>query len=123
MAIKIENISNERSRLVRNTEQGVANTAFSLSTGPGGAPFRLDKVTVGYSANVTVDVTVTLDSGAGVAWDALQRTISLVVAQTGIWIPDEELLFSGDDAIVVRAPAGGMGITAAITIYIEEKGG
>ena len=123
MAVKIEHISGDRSRMVRNTELSAANTSLTLSTGPGGAPFRLDKVAVKYSANTTVDITVTLDSGAGAAWDTLLRTISLVVAQNGIWIPDEELLFSGDDALIVVAPAGGGGVTAAISIYIEERGG
>jgi len=117
---KTDLVSGTDRRLQRYTDS-VVNAALTVTT-RGGAAFRLDKVAVRYSANVTVDITVTLDSGAGAAWDTLLRTISLAVAQNGVWIPDEEILFSGDDAIVVVAPSGGAGVTGAVAIYLVEAG-
>jgi len=121
IVIRSDEISGTQSRLRRYSDSAV-NALLTVNTQQGGAAFRLDKVTVHYSAPVTLDVTVTLDSGAGAAWDALLLTIALAVAQNGVWIPDEELIFSGDDALIVVAPDGGAGVTGAVAIYLEEVG-
>ena len=78
-------------------------------------------VTVEYSANVTVNVTVTLNSGAGAAWDTLLQTIALNAAKSGTWTPDEETIIDTDDVIDVLAPAGGGVITSAVAIYTEIR--
>jgi len=116
-----DRVSRVDTRLVRYTDRAVG-AILTMACPQGGAAFRLDKVTVHYSAPVTLNVTVTLDSGAGAAWDCLQRTIALNVNQDGVWIPDEELLFSLDDAIIVVAPSGGGGVTGAVSVYLEEMG-
>jgi len=116
-----DRVSRVDTRLVRYTDRAVA-AILTMACPHGGAGFRLDKVTVHYSAAVTLNVTVSLDSGEGAAWDCTLRTIALNVNQDGVWIPEEELLFSADDAITVVAPSGGAGVTGAVSVYLEEMG-
>lgn len=112
----------------RHSGQSAANSPLTLTTLTNSdSPRRLDKVTVRYTnggadAPVSVDVTVTLDSGAGAVFDSRHQTISLSANAHGVFIPDEESWISGDDAIVVVAPAGGAGIISAVSVYLEEAG-
>ena len=104
--------------LESHSDASAGNTALTLST-LSGQLRRLLFVTVKYSAAPTqTGVTVTLNSGAGAAYDTLLATGS-ANAQNTVYIPDEEILLMGDDVIDVLAPAGGVGITAAIAIYTE----
>lgn len=104
----------------RATGQAAANAAQTVST-PAGGPRRVLSVTVKYSGNVTANVTCTLNSGAGAAWDTLLKTIVLTAQQAGVWEPDEEIILMGDDVLDVVAPAGGAGITSAVAIYTEAQ--
>ena len=104
--------------LHRTSDESLANAAVTVTPATG-ALRRILFVTVKYSASVTVNVTVTLNSGAGANWDTLLATIALSAATDGVWIPDEELIISDDDVIDVLAPAGGVGITAAVAVYSE----
>ena len=100
----------------RYTEQSGANAAKTTST-PTGQTRTILWATVKYSAPVTQKVTITLNSGAGEAWDTLLGTIVLTDARSGFWIPDHPLTIIDDDAIDLVAPAGGAGITSAAAIY------
>ena len=102
----------------RHTEQSGANAAKTTST-PTGKTRKILWATVKYSADVTQNVTVTLNSGTGTAWDTLLGTIVLTSAQAGFWIPETPLTIIDDDVIDVVAPAGGAGITSAVAIYSE----
>ncbi len=102
----------------RHTEQSGANAAKTTST-PTGMTRQVLWVTVKYSADVTQNVTVILNSGAGDAWDTLLGTIVLTDARSGFWIPDAALPIADDDVIDVLAPAGGAGVTSAAAIYSE----
>ncbi len=104
--------------LERHSDASAADTALTLST-PSGQPRRVLYATVKYSAPVTVNVTCTLNSGVGPAYDTLLPTMELIAAANGLWIPDAELVLYGDEMIDVLAPAGGAGITSALAIYTE----
>lgn len=126
-ALNVERLSLNENRLQRHTDQSAANTQLTLTAPKDGAPRRVDKVTVRYTdagvdAPVSVDVTVTLDSGVGGVFDSLLQTISLAANAHGVFIPDEDMWVSGDDVIVVVAPAGGAGVISAVAIYLEEAG-
>lgn len=100
----------------RHTEQSGANAAKTTST-PTGQTRKILWATVKYSADVTQNVTVTLNSGAGPAWDTLLGTIVLTSARAGFWIPENPLTIIDDDVIDLVAPAGGAAITSAAAIY------
>jgi hypothetical protein len=103
---------------LRGAEAGTANTQL-VSTHTG-ERCELVMVTCKYSAAPTqAGVTVSLDSGAGAAYDAVLSTGS-ANAQTTVYTPTVPIPILSDDAIVVTAPAGGGGITAAITIYTNS---
>lgn len=100
----------------RISQESAANTAQTVSTETGNTR-RLQMVTVRYSSSVTQNVTITLNAGAGASWDTLLQTIALVAATDGMWTPDEDIFILQDDVIDVLAPAGGGGITSAVSIY------
>ncbi len=100
----------------RISAESAANTAQTVSTTTG--PIRrLLMVTVKYSSAVTQNVTITLNAGAGASWDTLLQTIALAAATDGTWTPNDDIYILKDDVIDVLAPAGGGGITSAVSIY------
>ncbi len=103
----------------RETGQSTADASQTVSTPSAGPPRRIKSVKVKYSAIVTEGVTITLNSGAGSAWDTLLRTIVLTSGTDGVWYPEGDEDIGEDDVIDVFAPAGGVGITSAIAIYTE----
>lgn len=112
-------------RLVRFTEQGSANADLTSAMSAPGANWKLILASVVYSDTPTqAGAVVTLDSGAGSAFDTPLRTGS-ANAQTTVYPDHSEgagthgLVFGHDDGLAVTAPAGGAGITAAVSIYIE----
>ena len=104
--------------LARDTGESDPDTDVTVSTSTGHCR-RLLFVTVKYSAPVTQNATVTLNSGMGAAWDTVWATIALVAAKDGVYTPDGKMTIADDDVIDVVAPAGGPGITSAIAIETE----
>ena len=103
----------------RYTETGAANTSLTATATPG-SPFRFVSAHVAYSAAPTqTGVLSVLDSGAGATFDARLNTGTANQQYTN-HLPTPLLLCGDDDAILVVAPAGGVGVTAAISIYIEK---
>ena len=101
-------------------ESGVsgANAILTVSS-PTGKRRRYLHATVRYSAAPTHSgVTFEIDSGLGVAYDALLNTGS-ANAETDAHFPDGKLELADDDVIKVTAPAGGGVITSTITITTE----
>lgn len=102
-----------------------SDTAQTCSTDPSvndrafAQPRELKQVTVHYDSAVTQDVTVTLNSGAGPAYDTVSATISLSNAQDGVFLPEKPVELMGDDVIDVAAPAGGANVKSGITIVTE----
>ena len=103
------------------------NLAHPLTIPMGGARMRLLSVGVTFktvtisggapayaAASVTKTCTVTLDSEGGSAYDALLNTISLSSASAGQWAPEGVQIFSGNDALVFSAEAGGTNIVSTI---------
>ncbi len=100
----------------RVSNESAANTAQTVSTTTGKTR-RLQMVSVKYSSSVTQNVTITLNAGAGASWDTLLNTIALVAATDGTWTPDRDIYILQDDVLDVLAPAGGGGVTSAVSIY------
>lgn len=108
----------------RVSRQGLANTALTVSTPePVSAERRtvLRAVYVSYSANVNQSATVTLNSGAGAAFDVRLATIDLVAQRWGVYIPDVPIPLAVGDTVDVAAPAGGAGITATAQILLDHE--
>lgn len=101
----------------RHSDQSTSGANLTAST-PSGEARRILFITVKYSAAATVNATVTLNSGAGPAWDTLLFKIVLAGVKDGLFIPKGPLIISGDDVIDVLAPLLA-GQTSAIAIYSE----
>lgn len=102
---------------VRHSDQSASGANLTVST-PSGNARRILFVTVKYSAAATVNVTITLNSGAGAAWDTLLPTIVLTADTDGTFIPNGPLIISDDDVIDVFAPLLAAQ-TSAVAIYSE----
>ncbi len=87
----------------RHSDQSASGANLTVST-PSGNARRILFVTVKYSAAATVNVTITLNSGAGPAWDTILATIVLAADTDGSFIPNGPLIISDDDIIDVFAP-------------------
>lgn len=101
---------------------GAANSADTLTTTAVGAhkSQRLAYVTCAYSNTPTqAGVTVTLDSGLGAGFDTLFTTGSANARYT-VYLPDGDIYLKPGDALAIAAPAGGSGLTASITVVVEE---
>jgi hypothetical protein len=97
-----------------------ANTAQTVSTAVGEVR-RVVLVAIFYSAPPThAGITITLNSGAGAAYDTPLNTPA-ANAQSLIWVPTTEFVILPDDAIDVVAPAGGGVITSSVIIVTERK--
>ena len=94
-----------------------ANTLQTVSTAT--EPCKILFVTCKWSAAVTKDVTITLNAGAGGAYDTLLQTIVFTNETDGVWFPDSDVIIMNDDQLDVVAPAGGGGITSAVQIYTQ----
>ena len=120
-------ITKHGGRLYRYTDQSGANAALNEAIAAPGANWRLVSVSAVYSAAPTqAGVAITTVAGAGAAWNT-QLFKGAANAQYTNY-PDQASgehadaggpLYGGDDAINVNAPAGGAGITVAVSIYIE----
>lgn len=92
------------------------NTTFGTAS-PTGKRRKLLMACVAYSAVPThAGVTVTLDSGAGADFDT-ELFVGLANLQYDVYIPNNDVVIETDDSISVTAPAGGAGVTSAISIY------
>lgn len=103
-------------KIHRHVETGSANTQLVVTV-PGGSGRRLLQVLTKYSAAPTqAGVTTEIDSGAGAAYDSTLNT-GAANAQNTAYVPQEKPMVGNDDAIRVTAPAGGIGITASVSVY------
>lgn len=124
--VKALGATKDGGRLYRYTQQSAANALLDADIQPG-SNFRVVSAAVAYSAVPTqAGVAVTLKSGAGAAYNTQLRKGSANAQFTTY--PDESSgeqatgagpLFGADDKLNVNAPAGGVGITAAASVYIE----
>lgn len=107
----------------RTRHVGAANTALTVSSPPVTRDKRtwLSAIYVTYSANATVSVTVTLNSGVASDYDVRLATLTLVANRYGVFLPEREEPLAVGDVIDVVAPAGGAGITAAVEIKLEHE--
>jgi hypothetical protein len=102
--------------------QSTANAQGTVTTATG-LKRRILYVTAKYSANVTVNVTVTLISALGSAWNTLLATLAFSANANGLWVPPHDrFIIAPGDQLQVVTPAGGGGVTSAIAIYDEILG-
>ena len=102
---------------------GTANQTDTLTSTAvgGGYAEKLLWVSVKYSASTTqAGVTIGIDSGLGSAYDTTITTGSANIQNTFFFPDHGEVWLGKGDAIVVTAPQGGVGITAAIVICTER---
>jgi hypothetical protein len=76
-------------------------------------------VTVTYSSSTTQNITVTLNSGAGAAYNVVFNTIAISSGTQGVYIPSTPIPFNADDTITVAAPALASQ-TSSIAIYLDR---
>ena len=100
--------------------ESAADTAQTVSS-PARGRRDLKVVTVAYSASVSVDVLVTLNAGAGDAYDTILGRIELSSERYGVYLPEAPIPMADGDAIDVLAPAGGGGITSTVEIRMETS--
>lgn len=102
---------------------GIANIAFTHSTDEvlDGDVKTLIAVYIAYSANVTQNVTVTINSALGSAWDILLNTMALSTNRYGVYIPDKDVPLYPGDTIDVLMPAGGSSITGTVQVMFANK--
>ena len=84
---------------------------------------ELIMVTVAYSAAILANqsITVTLNAGAGAAYDTRLATVDLVIGQRwAVYIPDVPIPLMADDVVDVLCPTGGAAITSQCQIYERE---
>lgn len=101
----------------RHSDQSGSGANLTVST-PTGHLRRILFVTVKYTAAATVNVTITLNSGAGADRDTLLQTIALSTDTDGLFIPAAPLIISDDDVIDVFAPLL-IAQTSSVAIYSE----
>lgn len=120
MAVSAKAVGHVSGRqLTRYVETGAANTEL-VATISANTARRLVAVLVAYSNTPTqAGVTTVLDSGAGAGYDNTLDTGSANARYT-VYVPTVPIYFGDDDALVVTAPAGGVGITASIAVYTAE---
>jgi len=107
-------------RLYLWTETGADDTQLDAAFVADGNPYRIVAVSVGYSAAPTqAGVTTKLDSGAGSEFDTILNTGS-ANAQYTTYTPAGDFVLGAGDGLVVSAPAGGSGIAASVSIYLED---
>ena len=104
--------------LVSSSVAPAANTALThrMLVVPTWA--QLVAVFVRYSANVTVNVDITLDSHLGTDFDLRLVRIPLVDDQHAWWQPEKDLRLAPGDQIQVDAPAAA-GATARAYVYLD----
>jgi hypothetical protein len=109
----------------RWSQASAGDTQQTCSTNPAAdpraavQPRHLLAVYVTYSDVVTLDVTVTLDSGLGSAYDCLFASLPFAAGKAGVYLPSSPLPLMSDDIVAVVAPAGGVGVTSQIIIVSE----
>ncbi len=117
-ATKRSSISKTGMGLDSHSEKSKVDTALIVST-PTGQARKILYATIKYSANVTQNVTVIRNSQRGVDYDTVRETLILTAERDGFFAPSEELKLLDGDALDIRAPAGGAGITSTIEIVSE----
>jgi len=108
--------------VVRYYGTGTANQADTLTSTAvaSGKRQKISYITCAYSAAATqAGVAISVDSQLGADYDATLTT-GTANARYTVYLPNADLWLDEGDAVLVSAPAGGAGVTAAIVIAVEE---
>lgn len=98
-----------------------ANAVLNVSAPATSKAVYLKAVFVKYSATVTQNVTVTLNSALGASFDITLNTIAISAGTQGTYLPAVPIPVAAGDTIDVSAPAGGGGVTSTIAIYADAQ--
>lgn len=101
-----------------------ANAAQTVSS-PARSRRVLKMVTVAYSAVIAagLNVTVTLNAGAGAGYDTRLATIDMLAGDRwALFVPDIPIPLADGDSVDVVCPAGGAAVTSGCQIYTEPDG-
>ncbi len=106
-----------------NGPVGIANTATTISSRSVRSYERrtLSAVYVAYSANASVNVTVTINSGLGSDFDVVVSTLVLSTSRYGVYLPERPMPLAVGDTIDVLLPAGGASVTATAQLLFEVE--
>ena len=102
--------------LVIDSDESAADTELTLSSSET-KPSRLVQVNVVYSASVTKNVTITLNSALGAAYDILLTTLALSGEAFKVYIPAFPIELGAGDVFDVVAEAGGGANTCTLAIH------
>lgn len=115
LALKTTHDKGFTNRLDRHSDASAANTLLTVSV-PIGDLRQLLFVTVKYSGAASTTITVTINSGAGAAYDVLLVSTLLSADTDFVYVPDRDIFLANDDSLDVVAPAV-VGVTSAVTAY------
>jgi len=101
------------------TSQDLSEAALSYTTSYSKA-FKLDMILIKFSVNVTEDITITLDSANGAAYDVVLRTKGLSSESSFVYKPEGDANFVKGDQIKIQCTnANGTG-TASLSVKSKE---
>jgi hypothetical protein len=108
-AVKQERISHQQARIERHSDQSEPNTPLVLTIPAGGVPRRLDRINAAYNGVDLVTQTVTIEviSGLGPDFNETLPPIVIISDVKGSYVPSTDVWLSGDDGLVITAPAEG----------------
>jgi hypothetical protein len=121
-AVKQERISHQQARIERHSDQSAANTQLVVTIPAGGVPRRIDRISVAYSSAVSKTATIAITSGISSSYNETLPSIVITSDVQGSYVPSTDIWISGDDSLVVTAPAGGSTFTSTIVVRLEEAG-
>lgn len=81
----------------------------------------LTAVYIAYSSAVSLQPTITLNSGINSSYDTRLATLPLVGDQYAYWVPETPIPLGLGDTIDVAAPSGGGTITSSVQILCDEE--
>lgn len=116
----VKTIWNHRdgSQLHRHSQTSGANAIQTINIPIGGIK-QIVFATLVFSASVTKNLVITLDSGLGSTHDLILETIAVSGATNGIWQPTTEILLAPDDILKCVVDAAGVGETSALAVYFR----
>jgi hypothetical protein len=120
--VKQERISHQQARIERHSDQSAANAQLVVTIPAGGVPRRIDRISVAYSGSVSKTATIGITSGVGSGFNETLPPIVITSGTNGSYVPTTDTWISGDDVLVITAPAGGSTFTSTIVARLEEAG-
>lgn len=122
ISIDEDNVGLGRNETITETTatQDLSAAALSATTSIG-ADFRLNYITLHFSAATTETVTITVDSLTGANYDTILVSESLAAATDMTWVPDGALDFKSGNEIKVECTDNGGANTVYVVVSTEAR--